>query len=49
MYEDPNNNKSYLLGHKTYEGDDKELQDENLKNIQENLIDLSFTKQRRRR
>ena len=26
MYNDPNN-KSYLLGLKTYDGDDKELQD----------------------
>ena len=49
MYDDPNDNKSYLLGLKTYDGDDKELQDENIKNILEIFIDLSFTKLKRRR
>ena len=27
IYDDPNDNKSYLLGLKTYDGDNKELQD----------------------
>ena len=43
MYDDPNN-KSCLIGLKADDGDDKELQVVNLKNIQENLIDLSFKK-----
>ena len=44
MYDDPNDNKSYLLGLKTYEGVIKNSKMQNFKNILNFLIDLSYTK-----
>ena len=37
MYDDPNDNKSYLFGLKTYDSDNKELQDVKYQKYSENF------------